>query len=92
MFETKCEFPQGLKPNSQCTGSGTAEAVPLQSCRLKARTTHTRRIENPVSPIPSPYPPEAAMKSAATSSGFQSFPEYTLTTFPSLPISTVRSP
>src|SRR5664279_4980811 len=28
--ETKCELPQGLKPNSPRPPNGTAEAVPLQ--------------------------------------------------------------
>src|SRR5664280_397126 len=32
--ETKCEFPQGLKPNSPRARNGTAEAVPLQSLLL----------------------------------------------------------
>jgi hypothetical protein len=37
--ETKCEFPQGLKPNSPRTCNGTAEAVPFQSLPSLATET-----------------------------------------------------
>ena len=37
--ETKCEFSQGLKPNSSRTRNGTAEAVPFQSLLSLATET-----------------------------------------------------
>ena len=35
MVETKCEFPQGLKPNRPNRHNGTAEAMPLQNVTSK---------------------------------------------------------
>src|SRR5664279_1964300 len=38
---TKCEFPQGLKPNSPRTPNGTAEAVPLSLIHISEPTRRT---------------------------------------------------